>query len=132
MQLMLVLGIAFAIVAVLFALQNNIPVAVTLAVWHFEGSLALVLLLALGLGVLITGLLSSPAVIRRQWLAARLRRRVADLEREAAEWQARNRELAAEVARSTLANADASNVDAEEKPYVGMRALLAGDDKTQG
>lgn len=137
MQLVLVLGIVFAIVAVLFALQNNIPVAVTLAVWHFEGSLALVLLIALGLGVLITGLVSSPAVIRRQWLAARLRRRVADLEREAIECQAQNRALAAEVARLSPAGADAIPADAEEKPYVGMRALLAGepdsrDDDTRG
>lgn len=137
MQLVLILGIVFAIVAVLFALQNNIPVAVTLAVWHFEGSLALVLLLALGLGVLITCLLSSPAVIRRQWLAARLRRRVADLEREAAECQAQNRTLAAELAR--LSPADATNAGAEEKPYVGLRTLLVGDsdaepeaDKTRG
>jgi hypothetical protein len=108
-----------------------------LAVWHFEGSLALVLLLALGLGVLITGLLSSPAVIRRQWLAARLRRRVADLEREAVECQAQTRALAAELARLSPPTAEASRADAEEKPYVGMRALLAGepdprDDSTRG
>jgi lipopolysaccharide assembly protein A len=137
MQLVLVLGIVFAIVAVLFALQNNIPVAVTLAVWHFEGSLALVLLIAVGLGVLITGLVSSPAVIRGQWQAARLRRRVADLEREAIECQAQNRALAAEVARLSPSGAEALAADAEEKPYVGMRALLAGepnsrDDGTRG
>jgi uncharacterized integral membrane protein len=125
MQLMLVLGIVFAIVAVLFALQNNVPVAVTLAVWHFDGSLALVLLLALGLGVLITGLLSSPAAIRTQWAAARLRRKVADLERELAEYEGRNRELAAEVAR--LCPPVVTEARAEEKPYVGLRDLLAGD-----
>ena len=66
MQLMLIFGITFAIAAVAFALQNNISVVVTMAVWQFEGSLALVLLLALGLGVLIAGLLSSPTVIRGQ------------------------------------------------------------------
>jgi len=126
MQLMLVLGIVFAIVAVLFALQNNIPVAVTLAVWQFEGSLALVLLLALGLGVLITGLVSSPAVIRRQWAAARLRRRVAELEREAAEWQAQNRTLAADLERLSPAGS-AQAGGAEDKPYVGLRTLLASD-----
>lgn len=127
MQLVLILGIVFAIVAVLFALQNNVPVAVTLAIWHFDGSLALVLLIALGLGVLITGLVSSPAVIRRQWLAARLRRRVADLEREAAECHAQNRVLTAEVARLSPAGADPNYADATEKPYVGLRTLLAGE-----
>ena len=56
MQLMLIAGIVFAIGAVVFALQNNSAVVVTLALWNFEGSLAVVLLAAVGLGVLITGL----------------------------------------------------------------------------
>ena len=85
MQLMLILGIVFAIGAVWFALQNTVSAAVTLALWQFEGALALVLLVALGLGVLIVGLLSSPAVIRGQWTSARLRRQVIDLERQVAE-----------------------------------------------
>jgi uncharacterized integral membrane protein len=40
MQLTLIVGIIVAIGAVLFALQNNTPVVVALAVWRFEGSLA--------------------------------------------------------------------------------------------
>jgi lipopolysaccharide assembly protein A len=125
MQLMLILGIVFAIVAVLFALQNNILVAVSFAFWQFEGSLALVLLLALGLGVLITCLISSPSVIRRQWANGRLRRQAADLERQVAEQAARIGELSAELGR----RAGAAQTDAvpETKPYVGLRSLLAGD-----
>jgi len=123
MQLMLIVGIVFAIGAVLFALQNNVTVAVTLAVWQFEGSLALVLLLALGLGVLIVGLLSSPAVIRGQWTVARLRRQVVDLEQEVAEQQKRNHELIAELAR--LAPATVLAEPEKEKLYVGLRELLA-------
>ena len=60
MQLMLILGIVFAIGAVVFALQNNVAIIVTFAVWQFEGSQALVLLLTLGAGALIAGLVSSP------------------------------------------------------------------------
>ena len=37
MQLMLILGIVFAIGAVWFALQNTVSAAVTLALWQFEG-----------------------------------------------------------------------------------------------
>ena len=84
MQLMLILGIAFAIGAVLFALQNTAAITVAFAVWQFEGSQALVLLLSLGLGVLITCLVSSPTVIRRQWEATRMRRQIVDLERQVA------------------------------------------------
>ena len=46
MQLILISGITIAIGAVVFALQNNAPVVVTLALWTVEGSLALVLLVA--------------------------------------------------------------------------------------
>ena len=53
MQLALIFGIVIAAGAVIFALQNNIPVTVTLGLWGFDGSLALLLLLALGLGVLV-------------------------------------------------------------------------------
>lgn len=80
MQLGLIVGIAFAIGAVIFAMQNIAPVTVTLGFRSFEGSLALVLPVALGLGALIAGLISSPAMIRRQWNVAQLGRQVAELE----------------------------------------------------
>lgn len=126
MQLILIFGIFIAIGAVIFALQNNTPVIVTLALWSFEGSLALVLLVSLGLGVLIAGLLSSPAVIRGQWTMGRLRNRVADLERQLDEQQKRKQELEAELThQSPLGARPAPSV---EKPYVGLRELLSGGD----
>ncbi len=125
MQLMLIFGIAVAIGAVVFALQNNAPVAVTLAMWRYEGSLAIVLLLALGLGALITGLLSSPSVIRAQWTLARLRRQVTALEGDLEDCRRHNRELAAELAR---AGVDATAEPRPQKPYVGLRTLLSGTD----
>jgi len=125
MQITLIVGIVVAIGAVLFALQNNTAVVVTLAIWRFEGSLALVLLLALGLGALIAGLLSSPAVIRGRWAAARLGRQVADLERKLTEQQQHD-QLAAELAKTAPPQAIAT-----EKPYVGLRTLLAGAEGTK-
>lgn len=126
MQLILIIGIIIAIGAVIFALQNNTPVMVTLALWSFEGSLALVLLVSLGLGALIAGLLSSPAVIRGQWMARRLRNQVADLERQLAKQQQRARDLDAELTRQSLPAA--STAPAAEKPYVGLRELISGAD----
>ncbi len=114
MQLMLITGIIFAIGAVLFALQNNEVVVVTLALWRFEGSLAIVLLVAVGVGVLITALLTTPAVVRAQWSAQRSRRQLAERERELAE------------ARALAARSMPTPPAAEpEKPYVGLRTLLA-------
>lgn len=123
MQLMLIFGIIFAIGSVTFALQNNIPVTVTFAVWRFDSSLAMVLLLALGLGATIAALLSSPAVIRGQWNSSRLRRQLASLEEEKAVLERRAGELEIELARlspSPVAGRE------EEKPYVGLKALLTG------
>lgn len=130
MQLILILGIIVAIVAVVFALQNNLPVVVAIALWRFEGSLALVLLVSLGLGALIAGLLSSPAVIRGQWTMGRLRKQIADLERQLAAQQQHNRELEAEAARLSPAPAGATPV--AEKPYVGLKTLIAGTSADKG
>ena len=63
MQLVLILGIAFAIVSAMFALQNNVPVTVNLLIWRFDSSLAVVLLIALALGAFVATLVSSPAMI---------------------------------------------------------------------
>lgn len=124
MQLMLILGIVFAIGAVLFALQNNVAITVAFAVWQFEGSQALILLLSLGLGVLITCLVSSPMVIRRQWEANRMRRQIVDLERQIDDLQRRESELAAKI--RSLSPEPAPEPSVEPKPYVGLRSLLGG------
>ena len=123
MQLTLILGIVFACGAVIFALQNTAIVAVSLATWHFEGSLALVLLITLGLGALIAGLISSPAMIRRQWATARLRRQVVDLERDIVNYRKTIDELRAEIA--TLVPGQTLDRLESEKPYVGLRDIIA-------
>lgn len=131
MQLALIFGIVIAAGAVIFALQNNIPVTVTLGLWSFDGSLALLLLLALGLGVLVAGLVSSPAVIRRQWAVSRLTRQVSDLESRLAEQEKRNLELATNLAAERAARPQPEPIDATpEKPYFGLRTLLGGGRET--
>ena len=53
MQIFIVLALLIAIVAVVFAVQNTAMITVSFLVWSFEGSLALVLLATLLVGVLI-------------------------------------------------------------------------------
>lgn len=128
MQLGLIVGIAFAIGAVVFAMQNIAPVTVMLGFWRFDGSVALVLLVALGLGALIAGLISSPAMIRRQWNVAQLGRQVHDLQARLADEARRNDELRAELSR--VRGATAAEIEplprVEERPYVGLRQLISG------
>ncbi|MDP1524292.1 MAG: LapA family protein [Rhodocyclaceae bacterium] len=122
MQLGLIIGIVFAIGAVVFAMQNTTVVTVTLGFWNFEGSLALVLLVAMGVGALIAGLVSSPAMIRRQWSVAHLGRQLADEKRSN---EALRKEL--DQAQTALAaRSPAAPLEVEEKPYVGLRTLIAG------
>lgn len=122
MQLVLILGIAFAIVSVMFALQNNVPVTVNLLIWRFDGSLAVVLLIALALGAFIAALVSSPAMIRGSFASARQRRRIAELETEQTQKSRQIKELESEIARLTP---PPSPGEPTPKPYVGLKALIA-------
>lgn len=124
MQLTLIFGIVFAITAVGFALQNTERVTISFAFWHFDSSLAMILLLTLGLGVIIAGLVSSPTVIKNQWAASRLRRQIADLDNDKAELARRVGELEAELDR--LKPTPAEPAPEEPKPYVGLKTLIAG------
>ena len=126
MQLLLILGIVFAIGAVTFALQNNVAVTVVFAFWRFDSSLAVVLLVALGLGVLIAGLVSTPSVLKGQWAGARLRRQVAILEDDKASLERRVRELESAMAQKTPVPVPAAE---EAAPYVGLKALMFGSEE---
>jgi len=66
MQLQLIVAIIVAILAVIFALQNSVPITVSFLGWKFESSLALVLLITLALGILTSLLFSIPSMIKRK------------------------------------------------------------------
>ena len=127
MQLLLILGIVFAIGSVTFALQNNIPVTVVLGFWRYDSSLAVVLLVAVCLGVLIAALVSTPSVIKGQWDRASLRRQVAGLEEDKAALEGRVRELGAQAAPRLPAEMPAAEAAA---PYVGLKSLMIAQDET--
>ena len=126
MQLLLILGIVFAIGAVTFALQNNVAVTIVFAFWRYDSSLAVVLLVALALGALIAGLVSTPSVIKGQWAGARLRRQVASLEDDKVALERRVRELESEMGQKTPAPVPAAE---EAAPYVGLKALMMGHEE---
>lgn len=128
MQLLLILGIVFAIGAVTFALQNNAPVTVVFAFWHYDSSLAVVLLVALGLGALIAALVSTPSVIKSQWAGVQLRRQVASLEEDRAFLERRVREFESGTAQKIPAPAPAAE---EAAPYVGLKSLMMGYEKDE-
>lgn len=79
-QLWLIFGVTVALGAVSFALQNGVPVTVNFLFFRFDSSLAMVLLMAFGLGVVAAGMLSWPILLRERWALGRERKRVAALE----------------------------------------------------
>lgn len=129
MQLLLILGIVFAIGAVTFALQNDIAVTVVLGFWRYDSSLAVVLLVAVCLGVLIAGLVSTPSVIKGQWDRARLRRQITGLENDRATLEGRVRELESEAPQRSPA--PVRELAAEgAAPYVGLKSLMMAHEET--
>ena len=85
MQLFLIVALGLAILTVIFALQNPIPVAVAFFSWEFEGSLALVLLLTFALGVLVSLLVSIPAIVKRRSAISNQTKKIEELENRLAE-----------------------------------------------
>lgn len=75
------IAVIIAILAVIFALQNLTPVALTFLMWQTDHiSLALVLLVAVAAGVLIGLLASAPALMRGAWSRVAHKRQVTALE----------------------------------------------------
>jgi uncharacterized integral membrane protein len=93
MQLAFIASLVIAIISVLFALQNNVPVTIMFLFWRFDSSLALVLLGALALGAIAIALLTTPATVRRQWLISRQKKHIDDQEKALEKLSARIVEL---------------------------------------
>lgn len=82
MFLFLILGLLIGALIVIFALQNIVTVSVTFLVWQIDGSLALILILALVAGFMMSVLLSIPEIFKTRAEFARLKKRNAQLEDE--------------------------------------------------
>ncbi len=82
MQILLLISLVIAIIAVIFALQNMTTVTISFLFWSIKGSLALVLLITLAAGVLISSLVSLPGFIGGKWTHSSQRKKLSSLEAE--------------------------------------------------
>ena len=89
----LILAFVIAILAVIFALQNSMTVTISFLAWEATGSLSLVLLITLAIGVVIGLLFLAPSTIRRSFTASSQRKRIGSLEKELDEHKAKVAEL---------------------------------------
>jgi uncharacterized integral membrane protein len=80
MQIFLFFALFISVLAVIFAVQNNTDATVTFAVWKFEESLALILLVAVAAGALISFLFSLPSNIKTRWTIRQQRKKMNEIE----------------------------------------------------
>jgi lipopolysaccharide assembly protein A len=110
MQIYLILALAIAIIAVIFALQNMTTVTISILFWSVKGSLALVLLVALAAGVLISVLVSLPGLIGGKWASSSQKKKLGNLESERNKYQEK-----AEAAAKEVEDLQAQLKDVEEQ-----------------
>ncbi len=66
MFLFLIIGLLLGALVIIFAVQNIATVSVVFLTWQFEGSLALILVLAVAAGMVLSALLSIPARMKKR------------------------------------------------------------------
>ena len=84
MLLSLVIAVVFSVLAVFFANDNQSAIQISLFGMPLVGKLGIVIVVAFGLGALLGVLMMLPAYLGQGWALIRSRRRVEDMEREAA------------------------------------------------
>ncbi len=81
-MIFLIIGLLVGGVAVIFILQNVIPVTVHFFNWELQGSLALVLVLSILTGAVLSALSCLPDMINNYFEINNLKRRVKELEEQ--------------------------------------------------
>jgi putative membrane protein len=80
----LILAIALAALVAVFAIQNSSVIMVSFLTWHWEASLALVLILVLGAGIIVGYLAGLPSTWKSKSELRHQRREIKELEKETA------------------------------------------------
>ncbi len=84
MRIYLILALLLAIIVTIFAIQNTEPVDVSFLTFELNGSLALVLLITLSLGIIIGILVSAPSSFRRRMEIGGLKKNMRQMEKDLA------------------------------------------------
>jgi uncharacterized integral membrane protein len=91
--LYLIIALVISAIAVVFALQNTMTVVISFLTWQITGSLSLVLLATLAIGILIGLLVLAPSMLSHAITASSQRKRILTLEKELSDKQSRIAEL---------------------------------------
>ena len=103
----LILALVIAIVAVIFALQNTATITIGFFIWKVTGSLSLVLLVTLAIGVLIGLLFLAPSAVKSSFQVSGRGKRITSLEKELADHKATVQRLTDEKQKAPVGASDA-------------------------
>ncbi|NET56480.1 MAG: LapA family protein [Symploca sp. SIO2E6] len=78
----MILASIIALLAIVFALQNAVPIKIAFGLWQLEESLALVLLLTLTVGFVVGLLVSIPTIMKREWKISNQKKTIVELEKQ--------------------------------------------------
>jgi len=81
-QLYLFIGPFIAVLAVIFALQNAVPITVSFLMWKVESSLALILIIAFIAGLVVSILFNTLTHIRRTQFSSVRNEKNEEIEKE--------------------------------------------------
>jgi len=82
MQILLILSLIIAVVAVVFAVSNTGSADVSFLGFDlYNGSLALILILSMLVGVVISMLASTPSIVRNKWTVRKLNKKLVEMEK---------------------------------------------------
>lgn len=111
MQIFLFIALMIMLVAIVFAVQNNAPTQVQFLAWKTEGSLALILLLAVVAGALISYFVSLPSKLGDKLTIRSQGKRIDQLEANLNEIQSQMEET-----QGKLAEAEKEGIEGDEAP----------------
>jgi len=114
----LIVVLIFAILAVIFALQNSTLVTAVLFSWKFEGSLALMLLIALAVGVIIGLLVLLPGIMQCNHNLRTQRKKIMELEKTNAELESQIQQLKKQLEPPVVVPPPNAAVDIPSQPVV--------------
>jgi lipopolysaccharide assembly protein A len=80
MIIFLIVGLLLGATAVIFALQNITTVTVVFFSWQLEGSLAVIIILSMLAGIIVSSLLSLPDMIKKSFQISNLKKHANKLE----------------------------------------------------
>ncbi|MGB9768940.1 MAG: LapA family protein [Dictyoglomus sp.] len=85
MSRFLVVFLIGVIIALIFSMQNNTSITIYFGPWQFQGSIALILLIAFSLGFILSIISVAPTLIKNRFTTSKQQKRIQELEKQISE-----------------------------------------------